>query len=354
MITLITGAPGAGKSACVVSLLQELSKDRPLFVDGIPDLVIDHEEVDASKWPESVPDGAVIVVDEVQRIWRARGPGRPVPPEVAALETHRHRGLDFYIITQMPRLLDSNVRALVGRHIHLRDLGVLGRWWYEWPECNDQCASAWKNAPIRKRYKLPKRIFGQYKSASEHIKPVRSFPFMLLVMIAAVIITGFMGWYVWTMIHEKTGLSGDVAKTAFVDPTALDQRQFPQQQTVARKRGIDDRIDWIPRHSNRPESAPAYDHLRVVRNMPVVAAAICSAERCVCYTQQATDALLSSDECRQWMERRPFDPYREQPSSSGSSATRMSDEAPRGAQRTGEGGDSLPVAADNRRGSWPL
>lgn len=150
MITLITGAPGTGKSAALVSLLKELSKGRTIYVNGIPDLKIDHQELeDPTKWIDDVPDGSIIVIDEVQRIWRPRGPGQKVPPDIAALETHRHRGIDFYIVTQGPRLVDTNVRALVGRHVHLRDLGFLGRWWYEWPECADNCSTGWKNAPLK-------------------------------------------------------------------------------------------------------------------------------------------------------------------------------------------------------------
>ncbi|REM13800.1 hypothetical protein DSI34_08745, partial [Mycobacterium tuberculosis] len=51
---------------------------------------------------------------------------------------------------------------------------------------------------------------------------------------------------------------------------------------------IDDRIAWTPRISSRPESAPAYDDLRKVAAMPVVAGAICNSKGCRCVTQQGT------------------------------------------------------------------
>lgn len=204
MITLITGAPGAGKTAALVSLLAELSKERQIYVNGIPDLKIPHLPLDnPSTWPDSVPDGSIIVIDEVQNSWRPRGPGTKVPPDVQALETHRHRGLDFYIITQGPNLVDTNVRALVGRHIHLRDVGVLGRWWYEWPECADNCRTGWKNAPLKKRYKLPKKAFDQYTSSSLHIKPIRSFPMMLIVLAVALIGFVVVGYFLYSRIQAK-------------------------------------------------------------------------------------------------------------------------------------------------------
>ena len=309
MITVITGAPGSGKSAALVSLLSDLAKDRAIYVNGIPDLLIPHTALDdVSTWPDSVPDGSIIVIDEVQRVWRPRGPGSKVPADISALETHRHRGLDFYIITQAPRLIDSNVRSLVGRHVHLRDIGLLGRWWYEWPEISESCAASWKNAPIKKRYRLPKAVFGQYKSASVHIKPIRSVPWMVAVMFLALVIVAAMSWKAYTMI------SGKIAPQS--KPDAVQAKGIDSIVNRASPAAVPlmpvgyDTSQFIPRVSNRPESAPAFDHLRIVVAMPQVTGGYCVGEICKCSTDQGTNAGLSSTECRFWMENRPWDPYR--------------------------------------------
>lgn len=312
MLTLITGAPGTGKSAALVSMLSELATDgRQLYVNGIPDLKIPHEALaEPDKWPELVPDGSVVIIDEVQRVWRPRGPGQKVPDHVALLETHRHRGLDFYIITQGPNLVDSNVRALIGRHVHLRDLGILGRWWYEWPECADNCRTAWKNAPIKKRYRLPKRIFGQYKSASIHVKPIRSVPWMLAVMVVALLTVAVMSWLAYNAIFARMnpkGVEQPVATAQFAG-SALPTGSTPAAQPTF----IDDRVAFIPRIANKPETAPAYDGLRVVVNMPQVAGAVCFKGVCKCLTQQGTDAGLSHNDCKTWMDSPSFDNYRQQ------------------------------------------
>lgn len=312
MITVITGAPGTGKSAALVSLLKELSSDRAVYVNGIPDLKIDHQELlDPTKWMDEVPDGSIIVIDEVQRIWRPRGPGSKVPPDISALETHRHRGLDFYLVTQSPRLIDSNVRGLTGRHVHLRDIGVLGRYWYEWPECADQCATSWKNAPIKKRYRLPKAIFADYKSASVHVKPIRSFPVMLVVMVLALLVTLGVGYRTWTAISSKVNPVPALASAPVPGQPVLPSPHvdLPPAQPAF----IDDRIAFIPRISNKPETAPAYDALRVVVNMPVISGAVCSKGSCKCFTQQGTDTGLSNDDCKQWMKNPSFDHYRLSP-----------------------------------------
>ncbi|WP_284407615.1 zonular occludens toxin domain-containing protein [Acidovorax sp. SUPP3434] len=311
MLTLITGAPGTGKSAALVSMLADVAKGRQLFVNGIPDLKIEHEELaEPERWHELVPDGAVIVIDEVQRVWRPRGPGVKVPEHVAKLETHRHRGLDFYIITQGPNLIDSNVRALVGRHVHLRELGILGRWWYEWPECADNCRTAWKNAPIKKRYRLPKHVFGQYKSASVHIKPIRSVPWMLAVAVLALVGVVVMTWRVYGSISAKVNPPAPAPVVAAAGPAAV----VPQAQSVgvavAQVQPVpDERVDFMPRLSDRPWTAPAYDHLRKVVVMPVITGAMCIDGVCKCYSGAARLLDVSSDACNQWRIDRPFNPY---------------------------------------------
>ena len=54
-IVLVTGVPGAGKTACVVDMLAHDTQfaGRPLFQMGIPELVLDHEPVPpVSEWVE--------------------------------------------------------------------------------------------------------------------------------------------------------------------------------------------------------------------------------------------------------------------------------------------------------------
>lgn len=72
MITLFTGMPGAGKTAAMIDVLRELTKDRPLFVHFDPKerlrpeqkllhetLQLPHTPVNAATWHEEVPDGGI-------------------------------------------------------------------------------------------------------------------------------------------------------------------------------------------------------------------------------------------------------------------------------------------------------
>lgn len=317
MITLITGAPGSGKTLMAVAefLLEAEQQGRHILVDGIPDLAVNHEPLPpVEQWTHEVPDaasqdgakllfnmqqGALVVIDEAQRVYRPRAVGSKVPPEVAAFETHRHQGLDFLLMTQHPGLIDSNVRNLVGRHLHIRDLGILGRKVYEWPEAGD--VKRFRDAPVQRRYKLQKLAFDRYKSASLHVKPVRGIPRGLLLLALLVPVIIGMVWWIFHSIDKKT-------KKGKETPA-----QVVQASAVPVVVDISDSmlVEFSPRIPGRPESAPAYDQLRKVRNLPVVAGCVQTRLRCVCHYDNGQDADLDQTQCKSWLAHPPFDAYRE-------------------------------------------
>jgi zona occludens toxin len=310
MLTLFTGATGAGKTAALVDYISKLPGDRPIYSDGLNGLTLPHTPCDANNWHKDLPDGAILVIDEVQRVWRPRGSAAKVPDSVAALETHRHHGIDVFMTTQAPALLDSNVRNLVGRHIHIRDTGILGRWWYEWPETS--AGMQWKTCVNKRRYKLPKSAYALYKSSSLHTVPVRGIPRSLYVGIGALLLLSVMVVMIYRMIVRFSGgaVSSPLSVPASVPGPGVQRGGVMQVGYIDRNNGpIDDRVDWTPRVSNRPESAPAYDALRKVAVMPRVVGGYCQAGECRCINQQGTDSGLSSNECGQWLKSPPFDPY---------------------------------------------
>lgn len=311
MITIITGAPGTGKTAALVSLLQEnLSlSGRQVYVHGIPDLLIPHEPLlDPDQWHETVPDGSIIIIDEVQTVWRPRGPGQRVPDHIQKLETHRHRGLDFYIITQGPNLVDANVRALCGRHIHLRDLGFTGRWWYEWPETADQCRTTWKNAPIKKKYTLPKKIFEQYKSSTQHNKPIRSFPKILVVLALVVVFLTYLSFKAYSSIQAKVSPVSAPLVSEPAGSNSLSPAPGARAPLV-----VDEKTAFISRVPGRPWTAPAYDEIRKVVSMPVITGAICLGTACKCYHNNLVIPSVSNSECFSWAQEPSFNPYSQPP-----------------------------------------
>jgi zona occludens toxin len=317
VITLFTGSPGAGKTASMVDFLSKLPGDRPLYVHYDPaskrdpeqtllseGLKLPHTPLHADAWPETLPHGAILVIDEVQDVWRPRGSGSKVPPAIAALETHRHSGIDVYLTTQSPALVDSNVRALVGRHVHIRDTGFLGRYWYEWPEVST--GMTWKTCVNKKKFSLPKKAFTLYKSSSLHTVPVRGVPRAVIYGALSLVLLAVLVYGVYRIINRS---SAPVVPAVATPSGLVVSQPAPTGVGGVQVRRIDDRVDFIPRVSNKPESAPAFDHLRVVVAMPVVSGALCVNDVCRCLTVQSTDTGLSSSECRSWVDKRPFNPY---------------------------------------------
>ncbi|MEY4909094.1 MAG: hypothetical protein RL260_2812 [Pseudomonadota bacterium] len=280
MITLITGAPGAGKTNALVSLLAELAEGRALYVSGIPDLTVPHVVLDdPTKWHEVVEDGGAVVIDEVQRVWR---PNRSkISDDIAALETHRHRGTDFFIVTQGPNLVHQNVRALVGRHVHLRDTGITGRWWYEWPECCDNVSSGWKQAPFKKHYSLDKKAQALYTSASKHVKPIRSFPRVLLLLGVVVVLIAALGWRIYERFAPRVEQAHQLGQAKPATPASAPfLPSSPLQAPPAAS-------------ASAPVSAAP-----VAASAPKLAGCIAMRKRCECIDDQGLVMTVQLDACQ--------------------------------------------------------
>lgn len=324
MITLITATPGGGKTALMVHdfISPAVSAGRLVLVHNVPGLTLPHEPLPPlSEWTENVlsdadssvevsrfcfPRGALVVVDEAQEVYRVRPAGMRVPSHVAALERHRHQGLDFVLVTQEPALLDSHVRRLVGRHIHIRATG-LGRFLYEWPSVADAPDKNYRTAPVKTKWRLPRSVFGAYRSASLHVRPVRRIPTGAWVLLACVLIAFPVGWYGYQSVRAKMVPAAPVP----VSPVISAAVAQPVTDTASPSPALGGAVvDYMPRLTARPETAPLYDGVRQVRDMPVVAGCVQSRVRCVCVTQQGSDAFLSPAECREWLRSPPFDPWR--------------------------------------------
>lgn len=337
MITLITGTPGAGKTAYAVAMLEaELRRAwRPVYVMGIPDLKLDHLVAPpVEQWTveepapedetllESVftfPEGSLIIIDEAQKVYRPRPMGQKVPGIVAAFEKHRHRGLDFWLITQNPTRIDSSVRGLIGKHLHLRSQWS-GRTLYEWPEVHDPNSRTDRDTAVSRRYRLPRQVFGLYKSASLHVEQTRRIP-LALYGFAGLLLFFLVGAY---MMSERLGFSESEPEPVTTSPLksgeAVQARQEAQplpaaglSAGAASGAAVGGTVaEWVPRIATRPETAPIYDGLRQVKALPVVAGCVALRDRCQCYTDQGTDAFLTVDQCREWLRSPPFNPWREQ------------------------------------------
>ena len=199
MITLITGTPGAGKTLRVVELLVEIrnsddpkTRSRLVFtnINGLDEslscLPFD-ESRSPLQWAE-LPEGSLLVVDECQDFWPARPAGSKRPESVASMNTHRHKGIDFLLVTQHPGLIDHDIRALVGRHLHgYRPRSLEHSVWSEWSYCEMACQPKLK--PVKEKKVFNRELFGLYKSTVENTHKPQSWwpvikkalPFLMLL-----------------------------------------------------------------------------------------------------------------------------------------------------------------------------
>lgn len=224
MIELNTGVPGGGKTLSMVQELARLIKRwekhpeeaRPVFVLGIPELALPHApvplksvQVDKAGAPrlvpdwDEMPDGSLVLIDECQGVFPPRSSQSTPPAHVAWLNTHRHRGFDLWITTQQPKLIDSSVRALVGRHKHFRRLfGMKRAVIYEWDACSDSLSGM--NNAVKSNWTYPTEVFKWYKSAEIHNKQRFKLPLWLGILPLGVVLCVYFFPKAFTAItHPK-------------------------------------------------------------------------------------------------------------------------------------------------------
>lgn len=300
MITLITGAPRSGKTLYTVDKLIPPEIGRVVDIEddngprkvtrrvlcNINQLQLEHEQVDV-EWLQKLADvrqvGDFIVFDEVQRVWPNRPTGSKIPPSVEYLQTHGHDAVDLVILTQSPMLIDPGVRALVGRHLHVRKVGGLGAAViYEWDACSN--ALNFKNAFKKTAYKYSAKARALYKSAKGHTGSRASLPFALWLFLAA--IAGAA--YAWpTLMDRITARAQNPAMLTKDAPGALPgspaTSPLPLQQTQ-------------PEAPILPTSERPLGPMAEVA--PQFSGCIVAAGYCLCYDTTGAQVDGDLDECK--------------------------------------------------------
>jgi zona occludens toxin (predicted ATPase) len=238
-ISLTTGLPGHGKTLRTIFEVEQrrISEGRRIYQYGIPDLTLDWFELeDPEKWFE-LPEGSIIVIDEAQKIFPVRPSGSRVPVHVSEFETHRHRGLDIVLITQHPNLIDAHVRKLVERHQHvMRPFGHSYAVIFEWQVCTDPQRSGVQKQALKTRWRYPKEVFKNYKSASLHTVKSRLPGRVLLLPILGAVI-GLLLYIARGALHQDALEDNALASSASAEGVnsvtpagVMPQRQYRQPE----------------------------------------------------------------------------------------------------------------------------
>ncbi|WP_172424647.1 zonular occludens toxin domain-containing protein [Vandammella animalimorsus] len=324
-------------------------ENRAVYVCNIPEINIPGWETIAhpDEWL-GLPDGALIIVDELQDFWPAAAQGSRVPEAILELSKHGKRGFDFYLITQDPALVHVTPRKLTQTHYHvIRSFGTDACAIHKFAGVEMVPAKA-KNRGERTLWRYNKEAYGWYKSADVHNvkrqipRKLWAIPAMLLLLVLCI---GLAVWGIrWTIARAKTG---DDPAAALVEsgPGAAHISSGPVQRRGDTGREAPMTRDELlasltPRLTDWPHTAPRYDELTRPVDAPRLAACIDMRGKCTCYTQQGTLVpSVSQSTCRQVVKYGYFDDW--SGSGGGSKRSRRGDDDAAGegspSSRRGEG-----------------
>lgn len=172
-------------------------------------LKIDFARALTYDWREC-PDGSIIVIDEVQLVEPYSDIKTKDNPIVQDLTIHRHRGFDFWFITQSPTLLHPTVKVLIGVHFHLTRPYGMTTVVYRFGSCKDtpNAMVNKQNCEAKFNFSPQQRIFKLYKSTTINTHKKR-FPKGIWFFLSWVILG--IGFFIYNIF------SGDLSKSSLVD-----------------------------------------------------------------------------------------------------------------------------------------
>ncbi len=305
MITLITGVPGSGKTLYALHHIKKRAEteNRQVYCHGIKGLALPWNDLEDPKAWDGLPDGSIIVIDECQSVFRPRGAGSAVPPYIAALETHRHKGYDIFLITQHPMLVDQNIRRLVGQHFHvIRRFGIQSATVHEWGTTHEITQRNILSA-VKHRFPYPKEVFSYYKSAELHTHKKR-IPLRVYFLFAVPFIIAALVYVASTRLKSTPPESAPVKSGTGAVPSVM-----PGSKTTATLSAAEYIAVRDPRIPNQPWTAPVFDNVTDPVEAPYPVACVESSKGCRCFDQQNVRIAVGDGFCRDFLANGMFIPW---------------------------------------------
>lgn len=332
MIYQWTGQPGHGKTLHALDQAIDFrDQGRLVYVCNVREFNYEKARMlpltpeQFRDWPNTVPEGAVILVDECyeHEMLPKRSPGSKVPEHVKLLAKHRHTGRDFIFVCQSPsKQMDEFVHDNIERHTHVRrrfglpfaHLRIFDRY-----ERNPE-----KSTPlILKRVRLPKRPMGLYESTVLDTTE-RKIPWYYTA--AMILVVALVCWslMVSSRIHDRFGTpvpTADAATKSGNGATATVPRMGEgSEKKPVYANATEYAVAHLPRFPTMPWTAPVFDHRQVTADPELICMAVGAGldaddniqdESCRCVTEQNTLYTISYSECMRIARDGPiYNPYR--------------------------------------------
>lgn len=324
-ITLITGVPGSGKTLyCVSNFLKGyIGQTIPVEDDdgvvtmhprtiysNINGLLLEHELIEGvgswqcvskqwefdgpheyglRNWHEWAKPGSIIVYDEFQKVWPPRPNGSGVPPDIQTLDTHRHMGVDFILLTQNCMNVDRHILGLVDRHLHIRRVANLPMAVvYEWDHASKSLL--FKNSLTKSPWRYDKSVYKLYKSARVHTKQKRKLPGLVWFVLAGLAGAAYAVPTLKNRITERV-----TGKPAESTSSGVPDQPKPGQKMEYSKDGIKYTVETTSTPAVAlPATVPASGVPLVA---PVVAGCIATPKKCACTDSEGVTLKLEPGFC---------------------------------------------------------
>lgn len=303
---LVTGGTGAGKTLFTLKWVRDLQlqSGRPVCYNKHltlkpAGLEFGWKQIDIKDW-EKEPDGTIFIVDECHKDFPTRGGAGAPPAYIQNLAEARHRGFDFFFITQHPKNMDVFIRRLIaapGWHRHIKrrggaPLSAVLQWdsVYERVEKNDSGEAG--GAEVS-NHPYPKHVYDWYESTTIDTAKFRIPKAAYAIAFAAVAGPA--------LIYGAFSYMSDAPAEELAQEVKQGEKSgglgFSQAFASASKAPVSDAKvltakEYVDSHKPRlkdfPHTAPRYDQITQPTVAPYPAACVAMSGKCHCYTQQGT------------------------------------------------------------------
>lgn len=286
--------------------LKSLLPVRTIYTN-INNLKIDYVRANVYDW-RTCPDGSIIVIDEVQLVEPYKETKQKDNPIVQDLTIHRHRGFDFYFITQSAALLHVQIKDLIAVHYHLTlPFGWVTKvYQYGSFRANPNAVSVKISAERSFSFNPPASIFKLYKSTTINTAQKR-IPYKMIFGFGSIVLLGIFG-FIWAFNSASNSELGKVVQgkdTKSVIASATAKTQMPSSATAATVASVSSATAAITAQNDAQikilQQQQQIEQLQAqIKAQKTPSNVIAFGSNCTAYNSDGLPLDMSLNECKQY------------------------------------------------------